>query len=76
MVEKVDYFVDVIQVKNYNVNIYNDDYILNMKEIRLLYIVVQVNVKFYLFFLCICIEVFFMFIFNMNNIIGFYIEIF
>lgn len=33
MVEKVDYFVDVIRVKNYNVNIYNDDYILNMKEI-------------------------------------------
>lgn len=76
MVEKVDYFVDVIQVKNYNVNIYNDDYILNMKEIIIVYIVVQVNVKFYLFFLCICIEVFFMFIFNMNNIIGFYIEIF
>lgn len=42
---------------------------------RLLYTAVQVNAKSYLSFSCTCIEVSFMFIFNMNNIIGLYIEI-
>lgn len=75
MAEKADYFADVIQVKNHNANIHNDDYTLNMKETRLLYTAVQVNAKSYLSFSCTCIEVSFMFIFNINNIIGLYIEI-
>lgn len=32
MAEKADYFADVIQVKNHNANIHNDDFTLNMKE--------------------------------------------
>lgn len=33
MAEKADYFADVIQVKNHNANIHNDDYTLNMKRL-------------------------------------------
>lgn len=76
MAEKADYFADVIQVKNHNANIHNDDYTLNMKETTTeVNTAVQVNAKSYLSFSCTCIEVSFMFIFNMNNIIGLYIEI-